>query len=130
MDNNTAVLLVADREQWQPQFARYAKMRKRGNACIGYLLGGPLAATALYLAGRVLPLIQGDIAPGHPRYADYRTGTDAGILVFAVFFVLYCIASFIFGRWLRKSHVMLGFNSDGSFREVQQAPVRHGATNS
>ncbi|GAC1503333.1 MAG: hypothetical protein NVS2B15_26130 [Pseudarthrobacter sp.] len=127
MDNKTAVLLVADRERWQRQFARYAKLRKRGNACIGYLLGGPLAVTALYLAGRVLPLIQGDVAPGHPRYAEYRSGTDAGILVFAVLFVLYCVVSFIFGRWLRKTHLMLGFNADGSFREVQQAPVPHGA---
>ena len=127
MDNKTAVLLVADLEQWQRQFGRYAKIRKRGNACIGYLLGGPLAITALYLAGRVLPLIQGDIPFDHPRYADYRSGTDAGILVFGVFFVLYCVASFIFGRWLRKTHVMLGFNPDGSFREVQQALVRHGA---
>ncbi|MDE8670536.1 hypothetical protein PY310_18310 [Pseudarthrobacter sp. H3Y2-7] len=128
MDNKTAVLLVADREQWQRQFARYATIRKRGNGCIGYLLGGPLAVTALYLAGRVLPLIQGDIAPGHPRYADYRSGTDAGIVVFAVFFVLYCVAGFIFGRWLRKTHLALGFNADGSFREVQQDVARHGTT--
>jgi MFS family permease len=126
MDNNTAVLLVADRELWQRQFARYARLRKRGNACIGYLLGGPLAVTALFLAGRVLPLVQGDIAPGHPRYADYRSGTEAGILVFAVFFALYCVGGFIFGRWLRKTHVMLGFNPDGSFPDVQQALANHG----
>jgi hypothetical protein len=128
MENKTAVLLVADREQWQRQFTRYAKLRKRGNACIGYLVGGPLAVTALFLAGRVLPLIQGDIAFGHPRYAEYRSGTDAGILVFAVFLVLYCVAGFIFGRWLRKAHVMLGFNPDGSFRDVQQALARHGTS--
>ncbi len=119
MENTTAILLVDDQEQWQQQFARYARLRKRANACIGYFIGGPLAIAALFLAGRVLPLVHGDIAPGHPRYLDYLAGIEIGVVVFAIFLALYCGASIAYGRWLRKNHVMLGFRPDGSFAEVR-----------
>jgi hypothetical protein len=77
-------------------------------------------------AGRVplpdrtaVPLLRGDIAPGHPSYDGYLAGTFAALMVVAASLVLYAGGNVMLGRWLRQTHVLLGFNPDGSFAEVR-----------
>ncbi|WP_458781979.1 hypothetical protein [Arthrobacter sp. D3-16] len=124
MDSTKAVLLVPDREEWERQFGRYAKTRKRVGACIGLALGGPLLAGSLYLTGLLYPLLRGDIAAGHPSYDAYKAASATALLIVVAALVLYAGSSIIFGRWLRKTHVLLGFNPDGSFPEVRGALSR------
>jgi hypothetical protein len=119
MESTRAILLVPDREEWERQFSRYAKTRKRAGACIGTVFGGTLLAGSLYLTGLLYPLLRGDIAAGHPSYDAYRAAAGAALVVVAASCVLYAWASIVFGRWLRKTHVLLGFNPDGSFAEVR-----------
>lgn len=116
-----AVLLVPDREEWENQFGRYAQRRKRVGAWIGIAFGGPLLAGSLYLTGLLYPLLRGDIAAGHPSYDSYRTAAATALLVVGAALVLYAGSSIMFSRWLRKTHVLLGFNPDGSFAEVRCA---------
>jgi len=119
VESKRAVLLVPDREEWERQFSRYAKTRKRVGSCIGTVFGGPLLAGSLYLTGLLYPLLRGDIAAGHPSYDAYRTAAATALIIVGASVVLYTGSSILFGRWLRKTHVLLGFNPDGSFPEVR-----------
>jgi hypothetical protein len=119
MESSRAVLLVPNREEWERRFSRYVKIRKRASTFIGALFGGPLLVGSLYLTGLLYPLLRGDIAPGHPSYDGYLAGTFAALMVVAASLVLYAGGNVMLGRWLRQTHVLLGFNPDGSFAEVR-----------
>ena len=122
--NNWPLTFVPNREEWEEKFENYMRARKRAVSWVGGVFGILLIVGTAYLAAMLYPLITGDIAFGHPRYYDYRTGSDVALVLVFLALFLYCGGTIMLNRWVRKTNGMLGLTPDGTVADVREASGR------
>lgn len=124
MKNAGLVLFVPNREEWEAKFENYMRARKRAVSWVRGVFGILLIVGTAYLAAMLYPLMTGDIAFGHPRYYDYRTGSDVALVLVISALFLYCGGTILLNRWVRKTNAMLGLTPDGTVADLREAPGR------